>query len=118
PGFGYSVGASNARTDLKTVLMLARDGSASDWFPYGMQGASNVKIFGRQTAGAFSSFIQFDYFEGFSWRVASGDLIRADGTSHLGHAVTPTDPMLPKQSDLVVGKDTVYEAALAWLRTP
>ncbi len=118
PGYGYSVGASNARTDLKTALLLARDGSASDWFPYGMQGASNIKIFGRQTAGAFSSFVQFDYFEGFSWRLASGDLIRADGTGHLGHAVTPTDPMLPKQSDLVIGKDTVYEAALAWLRTP
>ncbi|MEO7109403.1 MAG: S41 family peptidase [Polyangiaceae bacterium] len=116
-GNGYSVGAANARTSLKVALMLARDGSASDWFPYGMKdGGANIKIFGRQTAGAFSSFFQFDYFGGLAWRLASGDLIRADGTSHLGQAVVPDVEMLPKQSDLIVGKDTVYEAALAWIR--
>ena len=118
PGYGYSVGASNARTSLKTALLLARDGSASDWFPYGMQGSSNIKIFGRESAGAFSSYVQFDYFEGFAWRVASGDLVRADGTGHLGHAVVPDEIILPKQSDLVAGIDTAYEAALAWIRTP
>jgi Peptidase family S41 len=118
-GNGYSVGAANARTDLKVALMLARDGSASDWFPYGMKdGGANIKIFGRQSAGAFSSFFQFDYFGGLAWRLASGDLIRADGTSHLGQAVVPDVEMLPKQSDLIAGKDTVYEAALAWIRTP
>ena len=118
-GNGYSVGAANARTDLKVALMLARDGSASDWFPYGMKnGGANIKIFGRQTAGAFSSFFQFDYFGGLAWRLASGDLIRADGTSHLGQAVVPDVVMVPKQSDLIAGKDTVYEAALAWIRTP
>ena len=78
---------------------------------------ANVQIFGRQTAGAFSSYVQFDYFAGLAWRLASGDLIRADGTSHLGQAVVPDVPMVPKQSDLVVGKDTVYEAALAWVRS-
>lgn len=118
PGYGYSVGAANARTDLKTALLLARDGSASDWFPYGMQGLTNVKIFGRESAGAFSSFVQFDYFNGFAWRLASGDLIKVDGTGHLGHSVVPDEMILPKQSDLVVGKDTAYEAALAWIRTP
>ncbi|MEO8874619.1 MAG: S41 family peptidase [Polyangiaceae bacterium] len=117
PGYGYSVGAANARTTLKTALLLARDGSASDWFPYGMKaGGANIKIFGRQTAGAFSSYVQFDYYAGFAWRLASGDLILADGTSHLGHAVTPDQMILPKQSDLMAGKDTAYEAALAWIR--
>jgi len=117
PGYGYSVGAANWKTTMKTALLLARDGSASDWFPYGMQGnSSNVKIFGRQTAGAFSSFVQFDYYAGLAWRLASGDLIRVDGSSHLGHGVVPDQIILPKQSDLMAGKDTAYEAALAWIR--
>jgi hypothetical protein len=116
-GNGYAVGASNAKTSMKVALMLARDGSASDWFPYGMKdGGANIRIFGRQSAGAFSSYIQFDYFGGLSWRLASGDLIEADGTPHLGSAVIPDVPLLPKQSDLIAGKDTVYEAALAWIR--
>jgi C-terminal processing protease CtpA/Prc len=118
PGYGYSVGASNYRANLPVALMIARDGSASDWFPYGMKAAgANVRIFGRQTAGAFSSFVQFDYFGGLAWRLASGDLIRADGTSHLGQGVVPDVPMVPLQSDLVAGNDTVYIAALAWVRS-
>ena len=117
-GDGYTVGSKTARTTLKTALLLARDGSASDWFPYGMSGAPSVRIFGRRSAGAFSSYIQFDYFGDLNWRVASGDLIRADGTTHLGEGVPPDEDLLPKQSDLLVGRDTVYERALAWIRTP
>jgi len=112
----YDVGSEGARTDLKTALLLARDGSASDWFPYGVSGAPNVRLFGRRTAGAFSSFLQFDYYAGFAWRLASGDLVRQDGTTHLGEGVVPDEEIVPRQSDLVAGKDTVYERALAWLR--
>ncbi len=118
PRDGYVVGNASARTTLKTALLLARDGSASDWFPYGMSGSPSVKIFGRRTAGAFSSYIQFDYYGEINWRVASGDLIRADGTTHLGESVPTDEEIFPKQSDLLAGRDTVYERALAWLRTP
>ncbi len=31
--------------------------------------------------------------------------------------ISPDEIVMPKQSDLVVGKDTVYEAALAWVRS-
>jgi hypothetical protein len=44
--------------------------------------------------------------------------VRTDGTTHLGEGVLPTEDILPKQSDLLVGKDTVYDRALTWLRTP
>jgi hypothetical protein len=117
-GDAYDVGAPNARTDLKTALLLARDGSASDWFPFGMVGLTNVRVFGRRTAGAFSSYLQFDYFGQINWRLASGDLVRTDGTTHLGEGVLPAEEIVPKQSDLLAGKDTVYERALTWLRTP
>lgn len=33
-----------------------------------------------------------------------------------GHGVEPDFVVLPLQSDLMDGKDTVYDAALAWVR--
>lgn len=115
-GEGYNVGSTTARTEMKVALLLARDGSASDWFPHGMKGGERVRIFGRRTAGAFSSYIQFDYYGGLNWRLASGDYIREDGTSHIGEGELPDEDILPKQSDLMVGRDTVYERALQWVR--
>ncbi|MFO0664419.1 MAG: hypothetical protein U0174_10735 [Polyangiaceae bacterium] len=116
-GDPYNVGSASAKTQMKTALLLARDGSASDWFPHGMVGAgANVRVFGRRTAGAFSSYLQFDYFSNFRWQFGSGDYVRADGRTHLGEGVVPDEDILPKQSDLLVGRDTVVERALAWLR--
>jgi hypothetical protein len=113
---GYLVGSATPRTDLKAALLLARDGSASDWFPEGMKGVANVRSFGRRTAGAFSSFLQFDYYGGLNFQIASGDYIRSDGTTHIGEGVLPDEEILPKQSDLLVGRDTAVERALLWLR--
>ncbi len=113
----YTVGSPMALTKLPVALLLARDGSASDWWPLGMKGGgANIRLFGRQTAGAFSTFFQFRYF-GMSWQLASGDLIMSDFSTRLGQAVQPDEVLLPKQSDLLVGKDTVYERALAWVRS-
>jgi hypothetical protein len=113
---GFQIGDAKARTELRTALLLARDGSASDWLAYGMKGAPNVRIFGRPTAGAFSTFLQFDYFGEMSWQFATGDLVRKDGTTHLGEGVLPDEEVVPLQSDLLAGKDTAYERALAWIR--
>ncbi|HEX7600190.1 MAG TPA: hypothetical protein VF316_01250 [Polyangiaceae bacterium] len=117
-GDAYNVGDANAKVNsMPTALLLARDGSASDWFPLGMVDLPNVRVFGRRTAGAFSSFIEFDYFGQFSWRLASGDLVHPDGITQLGTGVAPAEDLVPKQSDLVQGKDTVYLRALDWIRT-
>lgn len=113
----FVVGSDTARQNLRTALLLARDGSASDWFPLGMRGAPNVRLFGRRTAGAFSSYISFDYYGMMNFRLASGDFIEPDGSTQLGHGVRPDEDLLPRQSDLLVGRDTVYERALAWVRT-
>ncbi len=115
---GYDVGSTTARTNLPTALLIARDGSASDWFPRGMAGgAPNIRVFGRHTAGAFSSYFVFDYYSNFSWRIASGDLLNPDGTTNLGTGVQPDEELVPLQSDLLAGRDTVYERALDWVRT-
>ena len=113
---GYNVGSATFLPTIKTALLLARDGSASDWFPLGMKGAPNVRIFGRKTAGAFSSFFQFDYYGNLAWQFGSGDFIQASGEPRLGHGVEPDEMILPKQSDLIEGKDTVALRALAWIR--
>lgn len=114
---GFAIGAPTARTTLPVALLLARDGSASDWFPLGMKGAQNVRIFGRKTAGAFSSFISFDYYGGFGFQFGSGDLVQSDGGSRIGVGVEPDEVVVALQSDLMAGRDTMHERALAWLRT-
>ncbi|AKU93631.1 hypothetical protein AKJ09_00295 [Labilithrix luteola] len=112
----FVVGDADHRSDLKVALLLARDGSASDWLAYGLSGAANVRTFGRTTAGAFSSYLAFSSFGGFTFRIASGDFVEASGALRLGRGIASDEEILPKQSDLLVGKDTVYERALAWLR--
>lgn len=114
---GYNVGSAGFDPNLKTALLLARDGSASDWFPLGLKNASaNVRIFGRRTAGAFSSFFQFDYYGNLAWQFASGDYVEENGQTRIARGVEPDEVLVPKQSDLLQGKDTVALRALAWIR--
>lgn len=114
----YSVGSPNHDPDLPVALLIHRDGSASDYLPYGMKGAPKVKIFGpHATAGAFSTFIQFAYWGGISFQIASGDTIGADGSALIGHGVQPDFVVPTRQSDLLAGKDSLFEAALAWVRS-
>jgi hypothetical protein len=113
----FRVGSADHDPTLPVALILHRDGSASDYMPFGMKGAPKVRLFGpHATAGAFSTFINFDYWGGISFQIASGDTIAHDGTPLLGHGVEPDVVLLPRQSDLLAGKDTLHEAALAWVR--
>jgi len=113
----YLVGSPDHDPLLPVALITHRDGSASDYMPFGMKGAPKVRIFGpHPTAGAFSTFIEFFYWNGLGFQIASGDTIAFDGRSLIGHGVEPDVTLLPKQSDLLAGKDTLHEAALAWVR--
>jgi len=113
----YLVGSPDHDPDLPVALLLHRDGSASDYLPFGMKGAPKTRIFGHAaTAGAFSTFISFEYYGGVSFRFGSGDTIAFDGRALIGHGVVPDEVVLQKQSDLIVGVDTLHEAALAWVR--
>jgi hypothetical protein len=114
---GYLVGDAAFAPDLPVALILHRDGSASDYMPFGMKGGPKVRLFGpHATAGGFSTFIQFDYWQALAFQFASGDTIAFDGRALIGHGVEPDEIVLPKQSDLLAGKDTLHEAALAWVR--
>jgi hypothetical protein len=111
-------GSPTHDASIPVALILHRDGSESDFMPFGMKGAPHVKIFGPgPTAGAFSTFIQFSYWGGLRYQFASGDTISADGVSLMGKGVMPDVVVQQKQSDLIAGKDSIHEAALAWVRS-
>lgn len=113
----YVVGAADHDPDLPVALVVHRDGSASDYLPLGMKGAPKVRIFGpHATAGAFSTFVNLTYHGAFGVQIASGDTITSDGSAWIGHGVTPDEIVAQRQSDLLAGKDSIHEAALAWVR--
>jgi Peptidase family S41 len=110
-------GSNNPEIDVPVALLVTEDVSASDWLPLGMKGAPKVRIFGPfQTNGAFSTLYSFGYWLGMSYSIAVGDTFVADGRTLNGRGIDPDVIVLPKQSDLLVGKDTVFEAALDWVR--
>jgi hypothetical protein len=114
---GYDIGDPGHDPLLPVALILHRDGSASDYMPFGMKGAPKVRIFGpHATAGAFSTFIEFTYWNGLGFALASGDTIASTGQPLIGRGVAPDEVILPRQSDLLAGKDTLHEAALSWVR--
>jgi hypothetical protein len=114
---GVVVGAPDWVPSLPVALILHRDGSASDYFPFAMKGAPHVRLFGpHPTAGAFSTYIQFSG-GGLGFQLGSGDSIAPSGETMIGHGAVPDVILLPTQSDLLAGKDTLFEAALAWVRS-
>jgi hypothetical protein len=112
------VGSTAPRTDVPVALLTTEDVSASDWLAQGMKGGTNTKVFAPfQTNGGFSTRYAFGYWLSMGFVLAVGDDILADGSTHNGKGVEPDVVVLPKQSDLLAGKDTVFEAALAWIRS-
>jgi hypothetical protein len=112
------VGSNNPVTDIPVALLITQDVSASDWLAEGLKGGPNTRIFGPfQTNGGFSTRYAFSYWLSMGYVMAVGDDILADGSTHNGRGVEPDEVVLPKQSDLLAGRDTVFEAALAWVRS-
>ena len=113
----YEVGSGGHDPDLPVALLLHRDGSASDYLPLGMKGAPKVRLFApHPTAGAFSTFVNMSYSGSFEIQMASGDTISFDGKAWIGSGVPPDEVVAQKQSDILAGRDSVHEAALAWIR--
>lgn len=114
---GVAVGSPDWAQSLPVALILHRDGSASDYFPFAMKGAPHVRLFGPHgTVGAFSTYIQFSG-GGLGFQLGSGESLAPTGETMIGYGVIPDVVLLPLQSDLLAGKDTLFEAALAWVRS-
>jgi hypothetical protein len=104
---------------LPVALLLHRDVSASDYLAQGMKTVGGkLRLFGpHPTSGSFSTLYEYAYWGGVSWLQASGDSVLADGSTLIGKGVVPDEIVSVKQSDLIAGQDTVFNAALAWVRT-
>ncbi|RYE85013.1 MAG: hypothetical protein EOO75_17435, partial [Myxococcales bacterium] len=113
---GFRVGSPSPKAGLRAAVLIANGESAGDFFPLAMKGPSNIRVFGRRTQGAFST-AYYLAFGPMAWGFGSGDTFRPDGTSLIGTGLPPDEDILPRQSDLTKGLDTVYERALEWLRT-
>lgn len=108
---------SSSPTTMPVALLLTEDVSASDWLPLGLQGAPTVRSFGPyETNGAFSTRFMLTYWFGMQVVLAVGDTFVADGRSLNGTGVVPDELVLPRQSDLLAGTDTVFTRALEWVR--
>ncbi len=115
-GWVWTVGTSTPTT-IPVALLITRDASASDWLALGMKKAPNVQLFGPyQTSGAFSTRLVFSYWFGMMYVVASCDTFVSSGATLNGTGVEPDVVVQPQQSDLLAGVDTVFEAALSWIR--
>lgn len=113
-----TVGSKSPVVGVPVALLITRDVSQSDYFPHQLKGSANARIFGpHPTNGAFSSLNGMSYWFGLSYQFGSGDTIDIrTGAALCGSGAKPDEIVFPKQSDLVVGKDTVYEAAATWVR--
>jgi hypothetical protein len=122
----YAMGKNRGEVDyagslspnaMPVALLITEDVSASDWLALGMKGQAGVKIFGPyETNGGFSTRLSFGYWLGVSYVIASGDTYLPGGETLNGTGVAPDVVVEPQQSDLLQGKDSVFEAALAWIR--
>ncbi len=111
-------GSAGAHTDIPVALLMTWDVSASDYLPRILQGGNKVRLFGPgPSMGAFGTFMQYSLWGVMHWSVGIEDAITPDGTLLCTHGVDPDELVVPKQSDLLAGKDTVEQAAMAWLRT-
>jgi hypothetical protein len=111
-------GSSDAHTEIPVGMLMTWDVSASDILLQMLKGGPKVKLFGPgPSMGAFGTFMQYSMWGVMRWSLGIEDSIAPDGTTLCTHGVDPDVVVLPKQSDLLAGKDTVHETAMAWIRT-
>jgi hypothetical protein len=114
----FVVGSSNPKAGLKAAVLVSYDVSASDFLAYGMRGAKNVRSFGTRSAGAFAQIVGLGYAGGgLSYSMGNGDTFSTTGVALSATGAEPDEYVVPTQSDLLAGRDTAYERALAWLRS-
>lgn len=109
----------------KVAWLNVLDGSASDMATYFAKGATGVRIFApNRTLGLFGSLgIMPAFLPGWSGgSVQFGDTrdgqtadARKAGIWLSGHGIAPDEVVVQRESDLVLGRDTMLERARAWL---
>jgi hypothetical protein len=102
------------------VIIDGLDYSAADYFALAIKSATDVKLVGSATAGAYGGSGQLFPLDGSTPAVSvSLDINRCvdtTGTPLEGRAVEPHVPVEYDPADLAAGRDTVLEAAVALVR--
>ena len=90
-------------------------GSASECFAGGMQALGRARVFGQTSMGqALPAF--FDKLPNGDVLIhATGDFVTANGTRLEGRGVIPDQVVPIVRSELLAGRDSTLEAALAWI---
>jgi hypothetical protein len=112
----------------KIAWLNTHDVSANDFMPRLLQGRSGFKIFApHPTSGAFGAIVQLPSlvagWSGGSLQIQDArfakDLAAAETVRwESGHGVPPDVVVVQTLSDALNGKDTILEAASAWLVSP
>jgi hypothetical protein len=112
----------------KIAWLNTHDVSANDFMPRLLQGRTGFKIFApHPTSGAFGAVVELPAlvagWSGGSLQIQDArfakDLTTAETVRwESGHGVPPDVVVVQKLSDALNGKDTILEAASAWLASP
>lgn len=100
------------------ALFDGRSVSASDYFAYTLRSFTDVRLFGRPTAGAFGGSSAAEPLPGTDGLYLGVDGVRcddADGVPLETRSVQPHEWVEPDPHDVAAGIDTVLERAASWV---
>jgi carboxyl-terminal processing protease len=97
------------------ILVDGLTGSASECFSGAMQAARRARVFGQTTMGQALPALFDKLPNGDVLIHAYGDFVTGDGTRLEGRGVIPDEIVPLRREDLLAGRDTALEAALAWI---
>jgi Peptidase family S41 len=104
----------------KPIAVLTGPGAVSsgDQVALRMSYHPRARLFGKGTAAAFNAPIRPTYHSGWYVAIATADAYRIEAPhDYLTHDEVGVDePVWLTSADVAKGKDTVVEAALAWIR--
>ena len=96
------------------ILVDALSGSASECFSGGMQSLGRARVFGQRSMGQALPALFARLPNSDVLIHAYGDFVTPDGTRLEGRGVVPDEVVPLDRTDLLAGRDTTLEAALAW----
>lgn len=113
------VSAAGERVDVYggpvAILVDSMSASASECFAGGMQSIGRARVFGQTSMGQALPAQFRNLPNGDVLVYAFGDFVTSDGTRLEGRGVIPDELVPLRREDLLAGRDTTLEAALAWI---
>ena len=98
------------------VLTSDATASAAETFLLALRTQAHVRQFGTTTSGSFSDAPMWEAPNGWTYTLSVGDYRDPDGVSYEGIGLVPEVTVQNSREDLLGGKDTVLERAIAALR--